>query len=456
MPSHARLLGARIVSEANDLKRTSDALADEIGLDRDHVRRVMRGDGGVEAAREVISRMGQRYPIDAADLDLPEDDTRHGVLVMRAETSRASSRVFDRVDRNGARSPYYEYRDTAMARLAPFRPEWIKELRVVDDDDPRNPDVVFNRGHLLHQYTLFVGPVNYYWEQDGRRFCRKMSTGDSVYITPWWPHSFASRDASQEAYILAVTFCGEVRRAQKELYTLGARASGFVLDAKQPLRALRQIVRQLMANDDIGDAELARLADGYGLDSRRIFDEDAALSWDEITALAACLGVTPGDLYVPPYDPAHDVPIRPRCADEAFDYPEDGPPSCRIERMARTPKMPFMRGSTVHVLARDFDLDRGFSTSLHAWIYNHGDVPVRIAWFDGLNRGDDTLEAGASACVRPFVRHAFASDEEGARLCVIRVPGAVGATVQRELSMLSDTTRAFAETGCWFDDGKTS
>ena len=51
-----------------------------------------------------------------------------------------------------------------MSRIGPFRPEWIKELRVVDDADPLNPDVQYNNGHLMMQTTFFVGPVNFYYE----------------------------------------------------------------------------------------------------------------------------------------------------------------------------------------------------------------------------------------------------------------------------------------------------
>ena len=48
-----------------------------------------------------------------------------------------------------------------------------------------------------------------------------MNTGDSNYITPFYPHSFANRDNTEDAIIIAVTFGGEVRRAQKEMYWLG-------------------------------------------------------------------------------------------------------------------------------------------------------------------------------------------------------------------------------------------
>ena len=44
---------------------------------------------------------------------------------------------------------------------------------------------------------------------------------DTNYITPFYPHSFSSRDKTEDAIIIAVTFGGEVRRAQKEMYWLG-------------------------------------------------------------------------------------------------------------------------------------------------------------------------------------------------------------------------------------------
>lgn len=82
-----------------------------------------------------------------------------------------------------------------MSRLGPFRPEWIKELRHVEDNDPHNPDVQFNNGHLMMQTTLFVGPVNFYYEgSDGTKRTAEMNTGDSNFISSFVPHSFASRD----------------------------------------------------------------------------------------------------------------------------------------------------------------------------------------------------------------------------------------------------------------------
>ena len=77
---------------------------------------------------------------------------------MHAEDSARSSRIMER-----GGSPYYEYRDTVMSGGAPFRPEWIKELFYVNDNDPNNRTVKWNNGHFMHQFTYFIGDVNFYY-----------------------------------------------------------------------------------------------------------------------------------------------------------------------------------------------------------------------------------------------------------------------------------------------------
>src|SRR3990167_1312841 len=218
-----KLLGNRILSEANDLKRTVSALAEEIEIDEDKLISILKGECELEESYGVIERMGKKYPIDVSDLYIEKDDCTNSVKIMRAEDSLKSSRAFLRADKDGNKTPYYEYRDTAMSKHGPFKPEWIKELRVVDDNNPENSDVAYNNGHFLHQVTFFIGAVNFYYEVGGKKFCEEMNTGDSNYITPFVPHSFASRDKDNLGVIVAVTYGGKVRRALKELYLLRDR-----------------------------------------------------------------------------------------------------------------------------------------------------------------------------------------------------------------------------------------
>jgi len=212
--------GARILSEFNDLKRTVESAAKELYYNLNLLQNIVNGDAEENEILSLIRIMNVNYPINAYDLIILEDDCTDGIKIMKAKESKASSRIFDRKDKDGNLTPYYEYRDTCMSRLSPFKPEWIKVLRVVKDDDPNNPDVAFNNGHFMHQYTYFIGDVNFYYIEFGKKKCRTMKNGDSCYITPFTPHSFATKS---EGLIIAVTYGGAVRRAQRELYIIGSR-----------------------------------------------------------------------------------------------------------------------------------------------------------------------------------------------------------------------------------------
>ena len=148
---------------------------------------------------------------------------------MTATESKDSSRIMDRADK-----PYYEYRDTAMSSVAPFRPEWIMELCVVNDNDPNNKSVQWNNGHFMHQFTYFIGEVNfYYMSPTGEKKVGLMNTGDSVYITPFVPHTFATRKgASKNGLILALTYGNKLTgEVQQELSSVSPILSKeYVLD----------------------------------------------------------------------------------------------------------------------------------------------------------------------------------------------------------------------------------
>ena len=105
---------------------------------------------------------------------------------------------------------YYEYRDTAMSETAPYRPEWIKQLLQVNNNSPHNKDLRWNKGHLLHQLTYFVGKVNFYYYSQNKKKVSIMNTGDSMFISPYVPHTFASRDPKSNAHIIAVTFSDKI------------------------------------------------------------------------------------------------------------------------------------------------------------------------------------------------------------------------------------------------------
>ena len=101
------------------------------------------------------------------------DDTIGDFKIMRATQSNNSQRIMSR-----GGNPYYLYKDTIMSKLSPFRPELITELMIVKDNKPENPLVKFNNGHFLHQFTYFIGPVNFYYIKNNKKIVAKMNTGD--------------------------------------------------------------------------------------------------------------------------------------------------------------------------------------------------------------------------------------------------------------------------------------
>lgn len=448
------LLGARILSEANDLKRTVDALASEIGMDITKLKKILSGLCTLEDAQEVIRRMSDTYPIDGSDMMIVRDDCTHRIKIMRAGDSEASSRIFSRKDKYGNRTPYYEYRDTAMSRVAPFRPEWIRELRPVSNSDPNNPDVAYNNGHGMHQMTFFIGPVNFYWEVNGKRFCREMDTGDSNYITPFWPHSFATRDTSKLALILAVTFGGEVRRAQKELYVLGEdEIQSYALNSRDTTKGTTQLIRRHMANEHLTlDSLMARLrADSPDLNIEKILSGSKEPTETELEFLAKCLNVEPTDIRMPRYDPNGEVVVKHRSDGDTYFYPTDLVRAYKISPLARTSKMPLMKGFDIEVLHNDPIIPHLLSSSLHTWLFNYGDSPAKMGWVSDDGNWEEVLKPGDSAYIQPFIPHGFSNGGEGnAKLCDIGVGGAVNLATQRELSCLSSIERVI-EKKCWFD-----
>ena len=444
-------LGKRILSEANDLKRTIGSLASEIGLQKDILDKIINGQCELEDSYGVIKKMGSVYPIDFSDLFLIEDDCENAIKIMRAEDSIKSSRVFNRINKNKIKTPYYEYRDSAMSNLGPFNPEWIKELRNVDNSDPYNPEVVYNNGHFMHQTTLFVGPVNFYWEVNEKKFCREMNTGDSNYITPYWPHSFTNRDPEQEAYILAITFGGDVRRAQKELYALGDKSNSYVIEYRDHNKAIRQLIKQHMMNENMTINHLINLAQQQSIeiDLKEMMDGNEEIPSKDLRIIAAFLNIELEDLLIPFYRPEDEVVVKHSKTENKYYYPDNDNIAYRIETLARTSKMPLLKGFTIEVLTDQ--LQKNMITSLHGYIYNYGDSEVIICWENEGCTYQEVIRKHDSVYMQPFVNHGFSCEKGNGKLYVVRVSGSVNLGTQKELSYMPDVERVYNEKKSWFD-----
>lgn len=448
---HLKMLGRRIWSEANDLKRTPEALAADTGVAFETVLAVIAGSADAATAHDLVTAMTDTYPISLAQVWLERDDTDAGVHVMRAAASAETSRVFDRPDRSGALSPYYEYRDTAMSRLGPFKPEWIQPLRAVGDDDPENPDVAYNNGHLMHQQTFFIGEVNFYWKQGGKAYCAEMNTGDSNYITPYVPHSFTSRNSDRLGLIIAMTYGDQLRLALGDLGHVGSDAAADLAgDLRDAAGAFRARLGRYLAAESLSERELgARLA-AAGIETTR--SGELAAGGDlptpgELEILARALNVRPADLMVSPLGAAEEVVLRRAKESAARPYPDNNRPACNLTELARCRHQPNLKGFEVTLLEGAAEFRHG----LHEYAYNYGDAPVALTW-NGAHEA--VLAPGDSAYVRPMVAHSFAraADTGEGHLAVLRAPGALSDAVLNEYASYpaEGRSRASREDRTWF------
>ena len=197
--------GKNFLGILNDIKRRPEDAAKELQISLDDINSIINGKKLLSS--EIVNKAIKIWPVNARDFYVIRDDCTSGIKIMRSEESKKSSRIMNR-----AGNPYYEYRDTVMSTVAPFRPEWILDLCVVDDNEATNSNVQWNNGHFMHQFTYFIGEVNFYYRDlDGNKKVEIMNTGDSMYITPFTPHSFTTRKGAKEhGLILALTYGGKL------------------------------------------------------------------------------------------------------------------------------------------------------------------------------------------------------------------------------------------------------
>lgn len=429
----------------NDLKRRPEDAAKELGITIEDVNAII--EGKKELSHDIVIRATKVWPVNARDFYLIHDDCPLGVKIMRAEDSKKSSRIMDR-----AGKPYYEYRDTAMSSLAPFRPEWIMELCIVGDNDPNNIDTQWNNGHFMHQFTYFVGDVNFYYKgSNGEKKVAIMNTGDSMYITPFVPHSFATRKGSgKKGLILALTYGNKLAgETKQELSALSAElASDLALNFVTSERASASL---LTFHREAGSLSVEELARRTSMPAETILDFENAKkipSFSEYSILANALRVNIRDL-IPNDATEEKVIVQHHNRGSRWVFPESTKIYEFVE-LASTKNLPYSKAMELTILGSNNSDDLDLRMGLHQYGYNVGETSVKMNWSINGKHFHEKIESGDSFYVKPFVRHNF---REKGKLLILRLGGKVVGEPQRELSVIGkeNVQRAVAETMQWYD-----
>ena len=444
-------IGTRILCELNDLKRTMQTAAHELGYEFNELQNIINGYSTEQKTLELINKMGKVYPIDHLQLCLLEDDTINGIRFVDSKQSKQSSRIYKRPNKNGQLTNYYDYRDTAMSKLSLFKPEWIQVLREVNNCEPYNPDVVMNNGHFMHQVTMFIGPVNFYYEDsDGHRHCCEMNTGDSNYITPFMKHSFASRDKDSFTCILAVTFGADVSRSQRELYALGPEAIDNLNIGRE--KASRKLIKQHMNNNFFTSDILNKIIGHSDFNINSLLNSDNKITEKQYQLIASALGVNVSDLKPPNNKKQDECVIKYiKNLTPHFFYVKNKK-RYEIYTLAKSLKIPTLTSTIIKVTNNEHDLSHSFKKTLHTYIINFSEYPTEIKWKTPNGTFTKTINKYDSVYIKPFVSFSLKNTtNKNSSLFVVGIPTSINTQTQKELSSLMKPERVINDLETWYD-----
>lgn len=438
----------------NDLKRNDEVAAEELGVDTQLLRDILSAK--CDLPPDLIRRAAEIWPVNERDFFPIHDDVPDGVVIMHREESASTSRVL----RRGGRD-YYEYRDTAMSRVAMIRPEWIKMLNVVEDNDPLNKTVQWNNGHFLYQFTYFIGDVNYYYEWHGTKSCEPMHTGDSVFGMPYAPHSFATRKGNSPGAILALTYggrlCGD---AQHELSVLGVDSMEKVaLPSTDAQRMRAAQIRRFVADMSLSVDHLAGLTGFRPEKIQALLAGQTPGDGDDWRHLASVTGIPERELEPNVGDVTNGVRIVKGAAAQRWRLPDDADPSYEVKRLAGSRIMPYSHSLEIAALkCSPAEGVHTFETGLHQYGYVIGDAPIELEWEHRNARHRRRLDPQDSFYIKPFVPHRYVkppgvSADDDARVLVLRVGGKVISDALIEASFIGAPalSRLISETSMWYD-----
>jgi len=440
---HMSKVGKNFLGILNDLKRRPEDAAKELGIPLEQIQEIIEGKKYLPS--EIIELAAKIWPVNVSDFYIIYDDTPTGIKSMSAEESKLSSRIMYRGGK-----PYYEYRDTVMSSVAPFRPEWIMELCQVSNNNPENPNAKWNNGHFMHQFTYFIGDVNFYYlDRQNKKQIAVMKTGDSMYISPFVPHTFTTRSDQDNGLILALTYgnklTGDVKQELSGLSTkIGSQfslnfsskenASASLLKFHREISSLtinEVSIRTKISTDIINDLENAKrlptneeiilLAQAFNVNSRELITDDSI---------------------------EEKVVVQPYKECKRWYYPDNSKIYEFVE-LASTRSLPFSKTFEVNIQNPN-RADYDFKIGLHQFIYNVGKNELFLNWEFNGEKYEKLIKPGDSIYVKPFVKHSFSGN---GKLVVLRVGGRIPGDSQRELSIIGkrNVERAINETMQWFD-----
>jgi hypothetical protein len=421
----------------NDLKRRPEDAAKELKISKKKILFFLKKKNINNF--DIIKKAIKIWPVNYGDFFSFEDDTKNDFKIMRSKHSDNSSRIMTR-----GGNPYYLYKDTVTSKLSPFKPELITELQIVNNNNANNSSVKFNNGHFLHQFTYFIGPVNFYYILNGKKKIAIMNTGDSMYISPYVPHSFTTRKNNQGELgkILAITYSDKLDNE-----TLNESSSiGFNLVKKYKINLnneydsfwsnLQKFINNSSITINILEKEIK-----YKLKKDKSQKKIPQMA--TIKKIAKYLNLNLRDL-LPPHNPTN-VKIQKYKDNRSWFYPSDHKKDYKIVELTNVTELPYSKGFEIKIL-KDDNKNSILEVPTHQYIYNIGSKNINVD-LDGVL---EKLNVNDSMYIKPNKNHRFINK---GKILVLRLGGRLSGDSLYQLSKMSEESlkKTLNDNKPWFN-----
>lgn len=418
--------GNRIRNKLNSIKRPIDIAAKELNIDKNILLNCINGKLEEKEVIKIVHKIVNIYPIKISNIFLEKNTTEDGVIYCSNEDTMKSKRIICRKNKDGYETPYYNYYDCATNKYSPFKPELIDMVRIVDNNNPDNKDVVYNKGHLETQLTFYINKVNTYYEINEKKYCIETNTGDCNLYIPYIPHTFANRDKNFNSRILAITFSSNIVDNISNLSYISYDGlnsiSGDLRNTEELFekRLKKYLDRNFLTKDNL----IEKLLEKHNkTDIHNYFNKNIKL--DIITKnICKILNIKKNEII---FEQLNEDTIF-----KKFDNIYHKYNNLLLNKHVISKNIRDI--VSYNVKLQDNNNYNVFNSCYYQFIYNYSDNPFLFKWGEKMEN-EKIINSGDSLNVFPFINHSFSFIEKESNFYLVKVPGGLNETILNEYSL---------------------
>jgi len=434
----SRLFALKFRKILNDLKRRPQDAAKELNISIEEINKILNGE--LDPDFKLLKKTTEIWPINLCDFFGIEDDTKNNYKILTKAASDKTMRIMHRKNK-----PYYKYKDTVMSKISPFRPEWIEELVVVNDNNPNNQDVIFNNGHFLHQFTYFIGPVNFYYiDENGEKKIEEMDTGDSMYISPYTPHSFTTRKNNENklGLILALTYTDKIdNEVLNELSVIGFElAKKYLINFNNEIEGFKKNLQYYLNLSSLTEENFEKI---NNISLKKFYNTNSMPSLEELEKIATALNINLKDLI--PNKKSTKVKIRKYEKNLKWNYPSDTNCVYKFVELTNVNHLPCSKALELRITIEGSH-ENFLEVPAHQYLYNIGETDCII----DTGKIKQKFSPGDSIYLKPNVRHKFLGK---CKILILRIGGKIYGENLFHISCLTEKNfeRLINDNKPWFN-----